>query len=171
MAEIKSTLDIIMEKTKGLTMTEEEKAAMRDKELTERSQGLLQKYLDGAISMGKLKEEWSDLGKEQENAQAILTRICMEGIDPETDNGPLLAVLDQVAGTDTGPVGKALERAMADLKASRSKSLEEIRRALAERGISGSAIRPNLNADPQWKEVSSQVRERLHAALLSLVRE
>ncbi len=32
MGEIKSTLDIIMEKTKGLTMTEEEKGAFRKKE-------------------------------------------------------------------------------------------------------------------------------------------
>jgi hypothetical protein len=32
MAEIKSTLDIIMERTKNLTMTDEEKASFRRKE-------------------------------------------------------------------------------------------------------------------------------------------
>ena len=36
MGEIKSTLDIIMEKTKGLTMTEEEKEGLRRTELAER---------------------------------------------------------------------------------------------------------------------------------------
>jgi hypothetical protein len=171
MAEIKSTLDIIMEKTRGMTMTEEEKAALRDKELAEKSQGLLQKYLDGAISMGKFKEEWCDLAKEQGNAQTILMAICMESIDPEADNGPLLAVLDQVAGMDTDLVGEALERAMTGLEAKRAEALERIRKTLAETGISGSAILPNLNADSEWKEVCSQIRLQLHAALLSLVPE
>jgi hypothetical protein len=171
MAEIKSTLDIIMEKTRGLTMTEEEKAAMHDKKLAENSRGLVRKYLDGTISMERFKEEWGDLAKEQENARVILTRICMESTDPEADNGPLLAVLHQVAGADTGVVGEALERARADLEERRAEARERIRTALAGRGISGSAILPNLDADSQWKEVSSRVRQELHALLLSLVPE
>jgi hypothetical protein len=169
MAEIKSTLDIIMEKTRGLTMTEEEKAAMHDKKLAENSRGLVLKYLDGTISMERFKQEWSDLAEEQENARIILIRICMESMDPEADNGPLSAVLHQVAGADTGPVGKALERAKAGLEERRATARERIRRALAERGISGSAILPNLNADSEWKEISSHVRQELHALLLSLV--
>lgn len=169
MAEIKSTLDIIMEKTRGLTMTVEEKAAMHDKKLAENSRGLVRKYLDGTISMERFKEEWDDLAKEQENARIILTRICMESMDPEADNGPLLAVLYQVTGADTGPVGKALKKAKADLEERRAKALEKIREALAEGGISGSAVLPNLNADSEWQEVSSQVRQELHATLLALV--
>ena len=47
MGEIKSTMDIIMEKTKGLTMTEEEKAEYKHKELTGKVRGLIQKFLDG----------------------------------------------------------------------------------------------------------------------------
>ena len=62
MAEIKSTLDIIMERTKNLTMTDEEKASFRRKEAEGKVKGWIQKYQDGAIGLDKLK---SDFKKEQ----------------------------------------------------------------------------------------------------------
>ncbi len=46
MAEIKSTIDLIMERTRNLTMTEEEKEELRNKELTEKAKGWVVRYLD-----------------------------------------------------------------------------------------------------------------------------
>ena len=57
MGEIKSTLDIIMEKTKGLTMTEEEKTEYRQQELTGKVRGLIQKFLEGVLKLEKFKVE------------------------------------------------------------------------------------------------------------------
>ena len=56
MGEIKSTLDIIMEKTKGLTMTEEEKTAFKSKEMEGKVKGALQKFLDGILDVERLKK-------------------------------------------------------------------------------------------------------------------
>ena len=51
MGEIKSTLDIIMEKTKGLTMSEEERTSFKEKELTGKVKGLVQKYINGFLRL------------------------------------------------------------------------------------------------------------------------
>jgi hypothetical protein len=169
MAEIKSTLDIIMEKTEGLTLTEEEKAVIHDKELAGKIRRFFQRYLDGAISMEKFREEWDTVRKEQEKALGILTRLCVEHMEPEGENRSLLTLLDQVAGVEIGSIREILERTKAEIEAERFEELERVRMALAEKGISGSAVRPNLHADPQWKETVSRVRQRLHGTLLSLV--
>jgi len=169
MAEIKSTLDIIMEKTRGLTMTDEEKAAMHDRELEGKTRGLVQKYLDGTIPMAKFQKEWDRLGKDREKALTILKRICVENVEPEGENGPLLELLRDVAGMESDSLERALERAREDLDTRRLESQERIREALAESGIYGSAALPNLNADPQWKEIVFRQKERLHDELLSLL--
>ncbi len=49
MTEIKSTLDIVMEKTKGLRMTEDDKDRFREEELSQTAQGLCRHYLDGQL--------------------------------------------------------------------------------------------------------------------------
>jgi hypothetical protein len=57
MGEIKSTLDLVMEKTKDLTLSSEEKKAQKQKEIENRIKGLLQKYQDGFLSKSELKTE------------------------------------------------------------------------------------------------------------------
>ncbi|NQT55992.1 MAG: hypothetical protein HQ551_07155, partial [Desulfobacteraceae bacterium] len=66
MGEIRSTMDIIMEKTKGLTMTEKEKAEFQQRELTGKIKGLIQKFFDGSINLDRLKIEAVALREEQQ---------------------------------------------------------------------------------------------------------
>ncbi len=75
MGEIKSTMDIIMEKTKGLTMSEEEKAEYKQQELTGKVRGLIQKFLDGILDLDRLKVEVAALSGIQEDA---VNRIIVE---------------------------------------------------------------------------------------------
>ena len=57
MAEIKSTLDIIMEKAKKFSVTEEEKKGFRRQELEGKIKGLVQKALDGVLDYGRFQTE------------------------------------------------------------------------------------------------------------------
>lgn len=50
MAEIKSTLDLVMEKTKDLSLSDEERQGQKNKEIGSRIRGLLNKFQDKAIS-------------------------------------------------------------------------------------------------------------------------
>ena len=56
MAEIKSTLDLIMERTKNLTLTKEEKKAIHTKEVKCRVRGWFQRYGDGSLTIRDIKE-------------------------------------------------------------------------------------------------------------------
>ncbi|MFH1124417.1 MAG: hypothetical protein V1758_12235 [Pseudomonadota bacterium] len=160
MGEIKSTLEIIMEKTKGLTMSEKEKTAFQREEVEGKARGLLQKYLDGFLSLEGVQREIAAFGDEKRAmAVDILTRECLERMDPEMDGGPLFEILREVAGLDPGPfhvLQTECQRRLGEKKQERENFLLN---RLKERGISGSAVIPNMAADPQWQSVLEEMKQ------------
>jgi hypothetical protein len=167
MAEIKSTLDIIMEKTRGLTLSEDEKIALHAKETERKIRGLFQKYLEGAIPMPVFTREWKELGHGTGSALSVLKPLCREQIDPLGENERFRELIVAVAGGDPDSMKKICDRIRNELTARRSEALERGRRALAESGVAGSAIQPNLNGDLEWNESLAQAKRKLCAALHS----
>ncbi len=86
MGEIRSTLDIIMEKAKRVEVTEEDKAAFMRREVEGKIRGSLQKALDGFIDAQGLQSEIEVLGADRhEIAVAALRRECLERMVLEGD--------------------------------------------------------------------------------------
>ncbi len=57
MAEIKSTLDLVMERTKHLKMSQDEKRALDVEETLKKIPGLIQKYVEGAMKDRAFRKE------------------------------------------------------------------------------------------------------------------
>ena len=168
MGEIKSTLDIIMEKTKGLTMTDEEKKAFKRKEVGGKVKGLLQKFLDGSMKLERFKKEIGAFGDEQYDlAKQCVAEECVGRIDPERDNAPFLNVLETIGGVDTEPMRKILTEFYKGLEKRQTDQERILRRRLKKQGISGSAVIPNIKADPEWIRYVSEMRERFHEKVTS----
>ena len=169
MGEIKSTLDIIMEKTRGMTLTDEEKMEIRKREVEGKVQGLVQKLVDGVLDVSRLQAELAALeGEKRLLAEGILRREVIERMDPLLDNSLLLEVIRDVLGVDPAPLAQLLSdfRETLALEASHRESL--LREELQERGISGDAVRPNLRADPEWGSYLLKKTEELRQELSSL---
>ena len=101
MAEIMSTLELIMEKTKHMTMSEDEKAEFKLREVRGKVGGFIQKFLDGIINLEKLKSEIDSLEKDK---QDIVTHAVMDEsisrIELGDENIAILEVLDVINGID-----------------------------------------------------------------------
>jgi len=103
MGEIRSTLDIIMEKTKGLTMTEEEKREFKRREMAGKARGLIQKYVDGIIDPDRVKIEAAVTGEGQKDMFCrIIMEESMDWIAPGQDNEAVLKILNNTTGKDGG---------------------------------------------------------------------
>jgi len=168
MGEIKSTMDIIMEKTKGLTMSDEEKAEYRQQELTGKVRGLIQKFLEGGLKLDKFKVEVAALsGKQGDAVRETIVEESIPHIQLGADNDPVFRILKETADTDVGPI-RELEKVFIDRieedRADREKSLGE---KLGKKGISGSAVIPNLKADPDWQQYLSDENETFKADIRS----
>ena len=169
MGEIRSTLDIIMEKAKGVQVTEEDKAAFMRREVEGKIRGILQRHLDGILDREQLQSEMEAFGGDrQEIAAAALRRECLERMVLDGDNHGLLNILSRVSRFDAKPVKKLLLRCREELETKRSLREALLGEQLKRQGISGSAVIPNLKADPEWITYSAETRDRFHQELAGL---
>jgi len=171
MAEIRSTLDIIMEKTKNLTLTEEEKKAFRKKEIEGKVKGLMLKFIDGLMDLNNLKMEISAIDeKNLEMAMEVVKKETLDRIDPEADNRRLLEILEQVAGIDTTPFERLLSDFNKDLDREKGIHEQRLMKQIQEKGISGSAVLPNIHAHQEWIQFVLDTKEKFRENMQVLVK-
>ena len=152
MGEIRSTLDIIMEKTRGLTMTEEEKRELKRRELSGKARGLIQKYVDGIIDLDRVKVEMGAAGKGDEDIfRRAMIEETMDLITPGQDNEAILKILENTAGIDTQSIRGILAAFHDRMDEEKNTRENTLRTELNEKGIWGSAVIPNIEADPEWR--------------------
>jgi hypothetical protein len=173
MGEIKSTLDIIMEKAKRFSVTEEEKKGFKRQELEGKIKGLLQKAVDGVLDSERFQVEvFAFQTKEKELVHRILQEEIVARIELGANNEALLKLLENIAG----PASPAIRKVLAEFEKRAEKQKDSRRRTLVEKfktkGISGSAVLPNLDADPEWlrarSEMKGQLQEEIRERLKSL---
>jgi hypothetical protein len=171
MGEIKSTMDIIMEKTKGLTMTDEEKQQFKRREMEGKVMGLIQKFSDGLLDLERLKMEMAVLQeKDKAMVDGIVREKTMDRIELGEDNKPMLRILESIVNMDTKPIEKLLENYENRLLQEQGDRERALGRQLKEQGISGSAVLPNLEEDPEWGQRLTGMKEAFKEEALSSVR-
>ena len=161
-------MDIIMEKTKGLTMTEEEKAEYRQQELSGKVRGLIQKYLDGILDSDKLRAEVDGLSDyPRDMIKKTMIAESIQHMELGGKNEPIFRMFREIIGVDIVSVLN-LETAYTDRleieKTDREKLLKE---KLKEKGISGSAVIPNLMADPGWRQYTTRENDSFREKISS----
>jgi hypothetical protein len=167
-SEIKSTLDLIMERTKHLTLNEEEKKMYKGKELEGKVKGLVQRVLDGLVNWERFGEEKGVLQREGGDEEVVkrLFRDELTGrIQLGENNDSLMNMLEKVIGADPEAVRRILckyDRNATLLRNSHEKSLRE---RLRGKGISGPAAVPNLEADQEWRQALQDLRKDLKEEL------
>ena len=152
MGEIKSTLDIVMEKTRHLTLSEAEKTEQKQDEVGKRLKGLLQKYADSLLRKEGLERELESLKKTFEiKVHDVLACMLLSGLEPGRGNKSALELLDEACGIDVSRIDVLLHECREKLRFEAEKRTEEIKIKLAQkRFISGSAVVPNLETDSKW---------------------
>ena len=105
----------------------------------------------------------------------MLRRIIAEEIsgriELETDNEPFLKILDATTGIDIDPIRQMLVDVEKNLDKERAVHEEGMKRRLYDRGISGSAVIPNLDADSQWRDYVSKLKETFRKEIKGLARQ
>lgn len=171
MGEIKSTLELVMERTRHLQLSAEEKARQKKDDFDKRLAGLLQRYADGGLSVDLIKDRIGSLQAELEvkDRRAVVAGIVGR-IDPDQDAEPWL---DLIAAMAT-PLRRPLETVLSDYLEGRRTRLREsenrCREQLAGRhGITGPAVVPNPMKDEACRAnlaaLRQQVLDRLQDAV------
>ncbi len=159
MGEIKSTLDLVMEKTKHLSQSAEEKHAQRRKAIENRLRGILQKYQDKVISLEHLQRDYEELKAEFNLPDhTFLAGQVVDRLDPAGDNRALLEALEHCCNLDSIGLADIIKHYQADVQTAANSRMHALKENLAQNhNISGSAVVPNLETDEDWQIMAQEL--------------
>jgi len=170
MAEIRSTKDIIMERLKKIDISEEEKEQIIKKEAQELAKKLIVKYMDRPSIQFILDELESLEPKKKDKTKSALIDECINMLSPHGQkNEDIFKLLDLLLEKDSTPLKKLLSEAEIKLDDEKEKYHAILSERLKKRGIYGSAVIPNVNADPQWKKMVNEIKDQLRSDMNNLI--
>ncbi len=160
MGEIKSTLDLVLEKTRHLTLSSEEKQEQTQKEIEKRIKGMLQKYQDGILSDKQLQIDYEKLQKDSNlRDNNILINEIINRLGPDQDNQSLLEILEECCSIDSATIKAVINDYRDAYHKAAGNRMDRLKEKLAQKFfISGSAVVPNLEADEQWRQEAREIR-------------
>ena len=166
MGEIRSTLDLVLEKTRNLTLSEEEKRNLAREELDKKIRGIVGKYLDNLVPSDRIREELESIESNEPDLPYKLFAVhLLAHVDLDVDISAILSALKEVIGFDPAPLEVLQQEYRAEKETARRSFAEETLLELNKRGVSGSAVVPNLDGIPEWvqfqRELSERYREKI----------
>lgn len=173
MSEIRSTIDLMMERTKGMTLSDEEKEEQQREELRKRARGLRTKLIESDIPVDEIMDA---LNKEPDDQRGKLEAFLWEEmIDVLPRDKAALKYLDLMERLpQSKSKSNVLDAMKSSLRASlkaRSKDVKkraaQERKKLASFGISGTAVTPKLDAEALGNSLTPEQLEGFKRELRS----
>lgn len=173
MAEIKSTLELAMERTKRLTISQEEKEEIKRKELLETATALFHRYRDGHAPLNEIQKEIEKLDEKISVAvKKILLSEWIEALSWSDEGGRFIKGIELLKGGNVEEVSRRFHSLLSQYQKEKEEAQERVRthsvETLRKEGISGSAVEPNIEKSPLWKREFGNLDENYGARLEEL---
>ena len=168
MGKIRSTLDIVMERTKGMSMSREDREKLREKELSDTARAWVQKYLDDRITWEEISARLDASEQDRPLLSTLLKGELASGIHPGGDNERPVHALEKLCGVGRDRIMAIIGSHEQGLNSRMARHLEVLRARLEDEGIRGTAVIPNAAQDPSWQDMVREAQEHLSAELRSL---
>ena len=157
MGEIKSTLELAMERTKKMTISEKEKQEIKRKEIEQKVNSLSNRYIAGHLSLNEILRETERM---DENTQAkaieILLSQWIDALSLSDEDERLIKGIESLKHRDAEELKQKHLQLLSRYRCAREKAREEVGtrfvETLKKKGIYGSAVEPNIEASPLWKK-------------------
>ena len=164
MGEIKSTLELAMEKTKNFAISEKEKEAMKQKEVLQKATSLFHRHREGHLSLNEILKEIERM--EQKAAAAVKELLLSQWIDAlslDDDDERILKGIESLKRRSIDDIKERLHQLLSQYQREKEKVKEEMRSLLTEMlrkdGIYGSAVDPKMEGAELWKKEKEKLDE------------
>ena len=151
MGEIRSTIDLMMERTRGMSLSSQEKDDLKREELAGRAKGFRLRLAESTIGieeiLSAIAEESAEDGKQLE---AMLWNELVESLPDDRTALMFLELMERLpqAKSKTAVIGeiRSSMKGLGEIKAKDRKKIAALeRKKLASFGISGTAVVPKLS--------------------------
>jgi hypothetical protein len=164
MGDIKSTLELAMERTKKFAVSEKEKEEMKQKEVFQKATRLFHRYRDGHLSWNDVLKEIERMeGKAATTVKEYLFSRWIDALSLEDDNERILKGVESLKGREIAETRQAFHHLLSQYQAEKENLKEEMRVQLIEtlrkEGFYGSAVEPNLDGSELWRKESERLTQ------------
>lgn len=175
MAEIKSAVELALEKTKGLSLSGQEKEKIKEEEIQAKARSLVNRFLQADFHPWEMEKELAKvLPAEREHLKNLVYEYLGEAVRLEGENEKVFEVLETLR-----PGSKEILKKIASLTAAyqeekekeSQKTAQEILNRLGRLGIRGSAVQPRMEGSPEWKQALERLQPPFAAQLQRLREE
>jgi hypothetical protein len=174
MAEIKSTLELALERTKKMAISEKEKDEIRQKKLLEKAKGLSHRYREGRAPLSELQKEIERMDEKTSAAvKEFLLSLWNDALSVKDEGERLIKGIEWLKN---GRIEEVRERFRLlssqyreEMEKTRHEARTQLEEALKREGIAGSAVVANLEGSPLWKEAVEKL-DHLYGEKLEEIR-
>ncbi len=165
MAEIRSTVDIIMERTRGMVLSVQEKDRLKNEELQKKAKGYALRLMDPS---GPNQAVFTNLSEEIPEDRSVLDKLIWNEVVGGVSNQAELSVfLDRFEGWPFASSKKSeieqFKITFKDQSKNKNKDkkvvLEREKKKLADAGISGSAVVPKFSKNMEGTAMMELIQE------------
>jgi mRNA-degrading endonuclease RelE of RelBE toxin-antitoxin system len=155
MAEIKSAIELAMERTKGIRLSHEEMEKVKEEEIQSKAVGWVNRFLQVDFHLREVEKELAKFDPQQrKHLEQLFLQNLIEAMNLDRDNALILQGLETFLPTSARAVKKIKDL----LQKYQEKKGDELRKTetellarLERLGISGSAVHPKSEGSPEWE--------------------
>ena len=157
MGEIKSTLELAMERTKKFAISEKEKEEIKQKEILQKATSLFHRYREGHLPLSDILKEIDKM--EQKTATTVTESLLSQWIDAlslDDDDERILKGIELLKRLNIDEVKQKFHHLLSQYQEEKERVKEKVRvqltEALKKDDIYGSAVEPKAEGSELWKK-------------------
>jgi hypothetical protein len=157
MGEIKSTLELAMERTKKFAISEREKKEMKQKEVLQKATRLFYGYRDGHLPLNEILKQIERM--EKKTAATVKELLLSQWVDTlslDDEEERILKGIELLEQRDIHEVKQKFRDLLSQYRGEKEKVKEkamvQLIESLRRDGICGSAVEPKLEGSEFWKK-------------------
>ena len=170
MAEIKSAVELAMERTKGLRLSHEEKEKLKEEEIQSKAHSLVNRYLEVDFHLREVEKELTKVDPlQRQYLEKLFLQYLTEAIGLDRDNDLIFQGIESYRGGSKNSIQKMkdlIQNYLAKKNREYSKAEKDLLTGLERLGISGSAVQPKVEGSPEWEGALAKFKpafeEELH---------
>ena len=164
MGEIRSTLELAMERSKKFALSDQERKELKQKEISIKATSFFHRYRDGHLSLNEVLKEIDKM--EEKTARTVKKLLLSQWIDAlclDDNHERTFKGIEALKGQDLSELWKKfrdlLSRYQGEKEQVKEKTTAQMAEALKKKGIYGSAVEPNFEKSDLWgKENEKLIR-------------
>ena len=172
MAEIKSAVELAMERTKGLRLSHEEREKLKEEEMQSKAAGLVNRFLEVDFHLRDVEKELAKFEpRQRKHLEKLFLQHLVEAINLDRDNDLILQGMEAFLPTSAWTAKKMkdlLQKYQLRKKDEFQKTQTDLLAALEGLGIGGSAVQPKVEGSPEWERAVEGFRPGFEEELKKL---